>query len=202
MIMTDNCEIISFIAEWYDPRPQIVKKFLIKYFIESHEVEIKEANGRKFLKKTKLPSNLGKDHFAVGNSVCIFARDMKLIEYGDSATRMKLNSSNEKTVIVASIDSCLLGKLFEYYENKGFTVVSIDFVIIEKESQIEKYKALLGVTFTREPGRINLIFSVRGPNSIQSCCEDHSNVYRLFGENVSCASSSQEASDFLLVTFC
>jgi hypothetical protein len=33
-----NDETYLFVAEWYDPMPQLKKKYLLKYFTEQHSV--------------------------------------------------------------------------------------------------------------------------------------------------------------------
>jgi hypothetical protein len=51
--------VLGFLVEWFDPHPQILKKYLLKYYCETCEVEMKElSNGRKFLKKTKVGQHL------------------------------------------------------------------------------------------------------------------------------------------------
>mmetsp|Transcript_20739 Transcript_20739/g.59449 ORF Transcript_20739/g.59449 Transcript_20739/m.59449 type:complete len:398 (+) Transcript_20739:2552-3745(+) len=96
---------VCFIGEWFDPHPQVVKTFLIKYYVESHSVEIKDlTTGRKFLKRTPIPpsASLSEQDFRVGRQVLLFSRNMKLIEYGDEATKQLLEASSEETAVVIS----------------------------------------------------------------------------------------------------
>ena len=195
--MEEN-KILSFIAEWYDPHPQITKKFFVRYFVSTHEIEMKDvSNGRKFLKRTKLPPTIKRIDFNVGNNISLFSRDMNFIDYGDSSTRLELQKENEVTVIVASIDPRFLGCFVKYFEEKGFTVTSIKNFLLEDHKQKDNFKALFGIK-VHSGERINLSISVKGSNSIQRCYDDKPVLLKTFGE-ISCASSEQEASDYLAV---
>lgn len=91
-------EVLTFIAEHFDPHPQVLKKFLLKYYPESHEVEMKEIrqerNLRKFLSLTKI-AGCERHDFVLGGVVVIFARDLKLVDYGDNDTRLALSPGSE-----------------------------------------------------------------------------------------------------------
>lgn len=51
--------VLSFIAEWFDPHPQIVKRYLLKFHCSTSEVEMKDIQTKRiFLKKTKIPPSL------------------------------------------------------------------------------------------------------------------------------------------------
>ena len=91
---------LSFIAEWFDPHPQVMNKFLLKFYPKSQEVEMKDLKGtRKFLKKTKIKKYAIKDFF-LNAVVVIFSRDLTLVSYGDDATRALLEAASEKALVV------------------------------------------------------------------------------------------------------
>jgi hypothetical protein len=33
-------EILGFVAEWYDPQPQMMKQFLVKVFTDTADIEV------------------------------------------------------------------------------------------------------------------------------------------------------------------
>ena len=35
-----DTEIYGFVAEWYDPQPQITRRFLIKVFVQAENIEV------------------------------------------------------------------------------------------------------------------------------------------------------------------
>ena len=70
--MECNERVLSFVAEWFDPHPQIVKQYLLKYHCNTTEVEMKDVQTKRiFLKKTKIPSSLKEQDFFVGASILL-----------------------------------------------------------------------------------------------------------------------------------
>ena len=118
---------LSFIAEWFDPHPRVVKRYLLKYYPKSHEVEMKEVeSSRKFLKRTEIDKSLSKDEFFVGATVIIFSRDLKLVNYGDNETRSLLDPASEKTIaFLTPSASALVGKVIASAEGAGLTLVDL-----------------------------------------------------------------------------
>ena len=56
--MSDS-ENMLFIVEYFDPMPQIKKTYLLKYFPDSHAVEMVDVRTKKlFLKKSPCPPEL------------------------------------------------------------------------------------------------------------------------------------------------
>mmetsp|Transcript_44576 Transcript_44576/g.90049 ORF Transcript_44576/g.90049 Transcript_44576/m.90049 type:complete len:372 (-) Transcript_44576:165-1280(-) len=108
-------EILGFIAEWYDPQPQMMKQFLVKVFTDTADIEIytKQTNTR-FLKKCPLPSNLSLDNFYLGGKINIHHRLMTIIDYGDPYTRRKLSPSSANTCVLLGPDAYFnMGKIME-----------------------------------------------------------------------------------------
>jgi nucleoside-diphosphate kinase len=98
----DDDTILSFIAEWFEPVQQKIKRYLLKYYVASHEVGMKDvSNGRKFLKRTKIQSNeVKKSDFFVGSSITLLSRDLKLVEYGDNQTRIVIEADQEEVLLL------------------------------------------------------------------------------------------------------
>lgn len=119
--------MLSFLADYFDPHPQVLKKFLLKYYPESHEVEMKEINtGRKFLSKTKLDGSLSLDDFFVGSVVVIFARDLKLVDYGDNETRSALSEMSEVgAIFIAPSFASMAETVIQDIEFKGMILSNL-----------------------------------------------------------------------------
>lgn len=120
-------QTLSFIVEWFDPHPQICKKYVLKLHCHTNDVEMRDIQTKRtFLSKTKLPSSLDKSDFFVGASILLLSRDLKVIDYADVATRTQLENVNERTVCVVSptlYDQ--LGNVVSLIENAGFTLVDL-----------------------------------------------------------------------------
>eukprot|EP01031_Cornospumella_fuschlensis_P040496 gene40496-49360_t len=61
---------LLFVAEWYDPQPQMKKQFLLKYFPDQHMAEMVDVKYKKiFLKKSPCPPHMTKEDFYVGGKI-------------------------------------------------------------------------------------------------------------------------------------
>jgi nucleoside-diphosphate kinase len=110
-----NSEVLAFVAEWYDPQPQITRSFLVKVFTETSAIEVPgkiasasraysfsrdpfprglqivDLKTRKcFLKNSPIPPPTKLSDFVVGGKVVLYSRLMSLVDYGDAYTRHKL----------------------------------------------------------------------------------------------------------------
>ena len=115
-------QTLSFIVEWFDPHPQICKKYVLKLHCDTNDVEMRDIQTKRtFLSKTKLPSSLDKSDFFVGAIILLLSRDLKVIDYAYGATRTQLESVNERTVCVLSPSLYdQLRNVVSLIENDGF----------------------------------------------------------------------------------
>jgi len=146
--MESDERILSFIAEWFDPQPQIIKRYLLKYHCSTNEVEMKDIQTkRSFLKKTKVPPTLKQSDFTLGARILLLARDLQLTEYADSTTRSLLESEDELTVCVlmpVSYES--LGEVVSMMEMKGgLTLVNMKSISLRRDKEVHDVSKLLNV---------------------------------------------------------
>ena len=124
-LVEDDDVVLSFIAEWFDPLPQKIKRYLLKYYVTSHEVGMKDvSNGRKFLKRTRIQSNAVKrSDFFVGSSITILSRDLKLVDYGDNQTRVTIEGDQEEVLLLfPPKNDVSLVKVIQTFEDAGLTL--------------------------------------------------------------------------------
>lgn len=63
-------QVLSFLAEWFDPLPQLTKQYLLKYFCDTNEAEMVEPKTKRlFLKRSPCPSHFTTKDFALGSKV-------------------------------------------------------------------------------------------------------------------------------------
>ena len=105
LICHRRSRITSFIVEYFDPLPQIKKKYLLKYFVDSHSVEMIDIQKKKlFLKKSPCPPEVSASDFFIGGRVFLYSRELVIVEYGDGSTRRRLHKANTKCMAVVSSD--------------------------------------------------------------------------------------------------
>ena len=194
--MERNEQVLSFVAEWFDPHPQLLKKYLLKYFCETNEVEMKDlTTNRKFLKRTKVPSSIAQSDFFVGGTVVLFSRDLKITDYGDDTTRKLLQSAVEKTVVVLAPKVFnLVGEVIKDIETAGFTLVNLRaFKFQLQREELEEAVRLLGRydSIAREPGMV-VALAFRG----QDCLKQINDMMSSLNYGIACASTAEEVINF------
>ncbi|CAM9377552.1 unnamed protein product [Discosporangium mesarthrocarpum] len=98
----------SFLAEWFDPLPQLTKQqYLLKYFPGTNEAEMVELKSRRlFLKRSPCPDHLSSRDFHVGAKVILYGRDLFIVSYGDKATEAALAPQTSKAFFLVGPEAC------------------------------------------------------------------------------------------------
>lgn len=90
-----------FVVEWFDPMPQMKKKYLLKYFVQQNQAEMVDLKSKKmFLKKSPCPPELSAEDFFIGAKVLIYSRELEIVDYGDGATQSRLHNQIQQTVLI------------------------------------------------------------------------------------------------------
>jgi nucleoside-diphosphate kinase len=96
-----NDESLLFVVEWFDPSPMMKKKYLLKYFVDQHMVEMVDVSTRKmFLRKSACPKEISSMDFFIGSKISIYSRELEVVDYGDSRTKEKLHAQVQHCVVV------------------------------------------------------------------------------------------------------
>ena len=100
-----NDDSLLFVVEWFDPLPMMKKQYLLKLFTDQHMVEMVDLKSRKmFLRKSPCPNELTKDDFYVGSKICLYSRELEIIDYGDIKTKERLFMQVQQCVVI--LPSC------------------------------------------------------------------------------------------------
>lgn len=106
---------------WYDQQADIERYYRLFFFPVDNSIEMYDKKmNRVFLKRVELPSLKLSDLF-VGAQVTIFARVLKIQEYGDIATARKQSVERESTFAMIKPDSYQnMGKIIDAVQAGGF----------------------------------------------------------------------------------
>ncbi|KDO24817.1 hypothetical protein SPRG_09650 [Saprolegnia parasitica CBS 223.65] len=114
--------IYGFKAKWFDQHAQMHRNFNVRYFHDSHHVEILDCKTNKlFLKKTECPSSVVAKDFFLGGKVVLFGRHFELTEYLDSHTASQLAKQAQKSILLLS-HLPALGALFTQLQHNQLTL--------------------------------------------------------------------------------
>ncbi len=91
MIIIMSEKRLAFRAEWYDVQSSVVRKLTLFYYPVDSTIEINQTLPEKevkFLRKTS--TTLGPGEFFPGNVLNIFAKQIRILEFADSHTQLKV----------------------------------------------------------------------------------------------------------------
>lgn len=122
MSRTDE-EQYCFLVEWFDAQASLVRKYQLFFFPEDNSLEMYDVkNRRTFLKRGPLPSITLKDLF-VGASITVYARQLKVVAFGDEQTRRKLETQKSKMLAIIKPDAYEnIGKILDTILSRNFTI--------------------------------------------------------------------------------
>ena len=120
--------VLSLVAEWFDDRPQLLRRFLLRYHPGPREVELTEVGsgtgsgpaargGRRFLRRTPLPPPACPTDLRPGGIVVLLSRTLRIVDYGDARTREALEGNEERAVVTARPGR--LAEVIEAVEGRG-----------------------------------------------------------------------------------
>jgi len=75
-----------------------------------------------FLKRCKNP-NVGMDELFIGATISVYARQLKITEYGDVSTRQKFETKRGRTFAMIKPDCYIhIGKIVDVIVSNGFKI--------------------------------------------------------------------------------
>lgn len=102
MPVANDETFLSFLAEWFDPLPQLTRQYRLKYFEDSNEAEMVDVKTKRlFLKRSPCPDSTSLKDFRVGAKIVLYGRELTLADYGDEGTRSRLAPSLVSSLVHA-----------------------------------------------------------------------------------------------------
>ncbi|KAK9810340.1 hypothetical protein WJX72_009041 [[Myrmecia] bisecta] len=138
----------AFLVEWLDPKSGIIWKYQLIYHVDTKEVEMIDIKNRKtFLKKCKYEGVTPAMLF-LGNTITVYARQLKIVDYADDYTRSKLSSRQERTLAMVKPDAVQhLGKVVEAISHAGFVISNMKMCKLSKTEAQQFYAVHQGKPF-------------------------------------------------------
>jgi len=191
MVATDS--VLGFKAEYFDPLPQLVKTYVVKYFTKTHEVEMQDIKAhRTFLKRSKLPDSILPSDFQIDNQVLVYGRVLKLVGYADPATESQLGpKTTRQLVFLAPSIYSDFGAVLEQLEANDFSLLKIKTLglVGNEAATAGELLGCDGRKFEEGMG-LSLAMVVRGNNSGRV-----GDILSSWGDAVSCT-GSEKALDY------
>ena len=116
-------ERFIFLVDWFDQPADLVRKYQLTFFSADNTLEMYDnKNRRMFLKRCKNP-NVGMDELFIGATISVYARQLKITEYGDVFTRKKFENKRGRTFAMVKPDCYIhIGKIVDIILSNGFKI--------------------------------------------------------------------------------
>ena len=137
--------------EWLDPHSGLTRRYQFLYGPATRDVEMFDLkNRRAFLKKTPIPTLAVSDLF-LGAVVAVYARQLKVVEFGDAFTERRFATTRQRAyAVVPERFAKQLGKTINAFQKSGFVVADLKMVAgkgtglaLVADGAVEKLRALL-----------------------------------------------------------
>ncbi|KAJ3403040.1 Nucleoside diphosphate kinase 7, partial [Chytridiales sp. JEL 0842] len=121
-------ERMCFLVEWFDVHAQLTRQYQLFYYMADNSIEMYDIKQKRtFLKKTK--SELGLQDLHIGTAVNIYARQLRIVGYGDEFTERKLSKQMEKSVFLIKPHALPnMGEILDTVAQNGFTICRLRMV--------------------------------------------------------------------------
>ena len=118
---TDDC--FMFVVDFFDPQADLIRKYNLSYFSVDNSIQMYDIkNKRIFLKRTLYP-DLKISDLRIGGTIHIFARPLKIVEYGDEFTREQFDQQKSNTFAIVLPDGYQnLGKIMQIINQAGLSI--------------------------------------------------------------------------------
>lgn len=198
----------QFVAEWFDPTSQLKRKFVLKYFFESNQIEMIELKRYNktdlFLRKTECPAGVSASDFFLGSKVVIMSRELEIVDYADQSTKQALQHQTQKTFAILTPDAYHnWGKIVDVIL-RNLNIVKLKMVVFTP-IQVESMCAVFGINSRRGnvlSKGLSLVVCVHGEDGINKLADLSFTVQNEFGsgENapaIICATTGIQVSEGL-----
>lgn len=121
--MDNSDDRYVFLVEWYDQPADLVRKYHLTYYCIDRTIEMYDLrNRRSFLKRTPAPGLSLADLF-LGNTITLFARQLKIVDFADAFTKSKFESRRSRTFALIKPDAYShLGSIIAIILDSGFKI--------------------------------------------------------------------------------
>ncbi|KAK9810942.1 hypothetical protein WJX73_010291 [Symbiochloris irregularis] len=121
----------AFSVEWLDPMSGVTWKYNLLHQPSSMEIEMFDVKARRtFLKKTRYES-LPTEQLRPGNTVVVYGRQLKVLDYADAFTRRQLEWQQQRTcVVIKPFAVDLLGDILSALHEAGFLLQGVQMCLL------------------------------------------------------------------------
>ncbi|KAK3703617.1 hypothetical protein QZH41_019161 [Actinostola sp. cb2023] len=135
-------ERFAFLAEWYDPRAALMRKYQMMYYPSDNSIEMYDIKNRRLFLKRSVIDGLKIHDFYIGAIVNIHTRQLTITDFADTYTTTRLKSINEQTLAMIKPDVIAghLGSILEMIDKEGLIICQAKMVHLTRKDASEFYR--------------------------------------------------------------
>ncbi|KXJ13869.1 Nucleoside diphosphate kinase 7 [Exaiptasia diaphana] len=138
--MAASDERFAFLAEWYDPRAALMRKYQLLFYPSDSSVEMYDIKNRRLFLKRSIIDGLKMQDLYIGAIVNIHSRQLTITDFADNFTSSKLKSINEQTLAMIKPDAIShLGSIIEMIDKEGLIICQAKMVWMSRQEASEFY---------------------------------------------------------------
>ncbi|XP_058960301.1 nucleoside diphosphate kinase homolog 7-like [Pocillopora verrucosa] len=146
--MAASDERYAFLAEWYDPRASLIRKYQLLYYPSDSSVEMYDIKNRRLFLKRSMIDGLQVQHLFIGAIVNIHSRQLSITDYADERTSNLLRNKNEKTLAMIKPDAVSqMGNIIDIIHGEGFLICQAKMVRLTRHEASLFYSEHKGKPF-------------------------------------------------------
>lgn len=114
---------MAFLAEWYDKLACTNKPFRLLFYPVDNSIEIIDIKAKRQHLKRIRHDRITLDDLFVGNTLEVYGRRFKIVEFGDQVTKEQLFTKKERTFAMIKPDAYTsIGKIIDVILRSGFLI--------------------------------------------------------------------------------
>jgi len=116
-------ERFVFEAEWFDAQADLIRKYLLTFYPKDSTIEMYDCKNKRMFLKRMAGTQLNERELFVGSTVTVYARQLKLVDYGDVFTRQHFSQGKQSTFALIKPDVYThTGKIIDSIYQSGLTI--------------------------------------------------------------------------------
>ncbi|KAM7444388.1 Nucleoside diphosphate kinase 7 [Porites harrisoni] len=146
--MAASDDRFAFLAEWYDPRAALMRKYQLLYYPSDSSVEMYDIKNRRLFLKRSVIDDLELHHLSIGATITIHSRQLSITDYADQRTSNLLKSKNETTLAMIKPDAVSqMGSIIDMIHQEGFLICRAKMVRLSSSEASRFYAEHQGKPF-------------------------------------------------------
>lgn len=144
----DYTDKLSFLAEWFDPPTGRLKKFILNYFPCDRTLELYDRELNRIYLRRATCEKLDFNDVFVGNTVRVYGRQIKIIDYADCRTKKIVGKSAEHTLAILKPHAVeKLGEVISQIEKNNFRITLLRMCSLTRKDALDFYETRKGDAF-------------------------------------------------------